>query len=73
MPILFLAQRNFFDEPQVARKSGASGGKSKPIRLEPVVINRRLHKSVGSKWGPRKSRFKKFMDFLRGKLYETKW
>ena len=62
---------NFFERPRVD-KSGESGRnrqrqRSKPIHLEPMVVNRRLHKSVGSKWGPRKSRFQKFLDFLRGR------
>ncbi|MBQ9937887.1 MAG: hypothetical protein IJO86_06150 [Oscillospiraceae bacterium] len=57
---------NFFDEPQV-ECIGASGEfKERIRRMKPVVVNRRLHKSVGSKWGPRKSRFKRFLDFLRG-------
>ena len=61
----------FFEQPQVAY-GGASGGAvnrrgrgAKPIYLKPMVVNRRLHKSVGAKWGPRKSRFERFLAFLR--------
>lgn len=59
---------NFFEQPQVVNfgVSGVKKEKSKPIILKPVKINKRLQKSVGSKWGPRKSRFQRFLDFLRG-------
>ena len=59
---------SFFERPQVVNSgvSGVKKEKTKPIVLKPVKINKRLQKSVGSKWGPRKSRFQRFIDFLRG-------